>query len=255
MCDAGGEADEYPSYMVIYEALHDICKEQRSIIDKGVDLAVLCSTFGALPRLTEVGLSFCEAIEDDLSPSPFTAGMATAEDSYQYHLRVVSDAIQNSRNRGAAINTISLSGFDLPYCHVWEILDLSTLLESLRKLLQSVRVLRLSYSSSPLELLSRCALDIYQLDMCCMVVKHNALQDFLQANKRSICSIGFHDVTITESSRLGSRPKLSSDILCKIMKVSPSSSCRAADCGCLPFRKEGWRMLLNGDDHPQRSET
>ena len=54
MCDAGGEADEYPSYMVIYEALHDICKEQRSIIDKGVDLAVLCSTFGALPRLTEV---------------------------------------------------------------------------------------------------------------------------------------------------------------------------------------------------------
>ena len=254
MCDAGGEADEYPSYMVIYEALHDICKEQRSIIDKGVDLAVLCSTFGALPRLTEVGLSFCEAIEDDLSPSPFTAGMATAEDSYQYHLRVVSDAIQNSR-RGAAINTLSLSGFDLPYCHVWEILDLSTLLESLRKLLQSVRVLRLSYSSSPLELLSRCALDIYQLDMCCMVVKRNALHDFLQANKRSICSIGFHDVTITESSRLGSRPKLSSDILCKIMKVSPSSSCQAADCGCLPFWKEGRRMLLNGDNHPQRSET
>ena len=60
MCDAGGEADEYPSYMVIYEALHDICKEQRSIIDKGVDLAVLCSTFGALPRsLNSIRIKIC----------------------------------------------------------------------------------------------------------------------------------------------------------------------------------------------------
>ncbi|KAH7408852.1 hypothetical protein BKA64DRAFT_773287 [Cadophora sp. MPI-SDFR-AT-0126] len=136
----------------------------RSIIDNGVDLSVLCLTFGALPRLTEVGLSSCEAIEDNLSPSPFTAGMTTAEDSYKYHLRVVSNTIQSSRNRGAAINTISLSEFDLPYYHVWEVLDLSTLSESLRKLLYS-----------PLELLSRCALDIYQLNICYMIVKHNAL--------------------------------------------------------------------------------
>ncbi|KAH6703074.1 hypothetical protein BKA61DRAFT_191912 [Leptodontidium sp. MPI-SDFR-AT-0119] len=253
--DGGGRADEYPSYMAIYETLHDICEEQRSIVNNGVDLSVLASTFGALPRLTEVGLSFCEAIEDDSSLSPFTLGMTTAEDSYEYHLRVVSDAIQSSRNRGVAINTISLSGFNLPYYHAWEVPELSTLSESLRKLLQSIRVLRLSYSSSPLELLSRCALDTYQLDMCCMVVKCNALEDFLETNKRSLRSIGFHDVTITESSRLGSLSGLSSDILCKMMKVSQSSSCRAADCGCLPFRKEGWRMLLNGDDHPQRSET
>jgi len=88
--DGGGGADEYPSYVVIYETLHDICEEQRSIMDNGVDLSVLSSTFGALPRLTEVGLSFCEAIEDDSSLSPFTAGMTTVEDSHEYHLRVVS---------------------------------------------------------------------------------------------------------------------------------------------------------------------
>jgi len=76
--DGGGGADEYPSYMVIYETLHDICEEQRSIMNNGVDLSVLSSTFGALPRLTEAGLSFCEAIEDDSSLSPFTAGMTTA---------------------------------------------------------------------------------------------------------------------------------------------------------------------------------
>ncbi|KAH6703079.1 hypothetical protein BKA61DRAFT_618854 [Leptodontidium sp. MPI-SDFR-AT-0119] len=86
--------------MVIYETLHDICEEQRSIIDNGVDLSVLTSTFGALPRLTEVGLSFCEAIEDDSSLSPFTAGMTTAEDSHEYHLRVVSNATLLSRVPG-----------------------------------------------------------------------------------------------------------------------------------------------------------
>ncbi|KAG4427933.1 hypothetical protein IFR05_016583 [Cadophora sp. M221] len=251
--DGGGGADEYPSYMVIYETLHDMCEEQRSIVDNGVDLSVLSSTFEALPRLTEVGLLFCEAIEDDSSLSPFTAGMTT-ENSYEYHLRVVSDAIQSSRNRGAAINTVSLSGFNLPYYHELEVPDLSTLLESLGKLLQSVRVIRLSDSSSPLEVLSRCTLDIHQLDMCGMVVKDNALDDFLKTNKKSLRSIGFHDVTITESRRLGCFSELSSSIICKMMKVSQSSSCRAADCGCLPFRKEGWRMVLNGDNHSQRLE-
>lgn len=247
--DADGEADEYPSYMVIYKTLHDICKEQRSIVDNGVDRSVLSSTFGALPRLTEVGMSFCEAIEDDSSLSPFTPGMTTAEDSYEYHVRVVSDAIQSSRNKGAAIHTISLSEFDLPYYHTWEVPDLSTLSESLRKLLESIQVLRLSYSSSPLELLSHCALDIYQLDMCRVVAKHNVLEDFLEMNKGSIRSIGFHDVKITGSSRLESKLSgLSSSVLCKMLKVSQSSSCRAADCGCLPFRKEGWRMLLDNND-------
>ncbi|KAH6696619.1 hypothetical protein BKA61DRAFT_497630, partial [Leptodontidium sp. MPI-SDFR-AT-0119] len=253
--DGGNRANDYPSYIVIYETLHDICEEQRNIVDNGVDLSVLSSTFGALPRLTEVGLSFCEVIEDDSSLSPFTAGMTTAEDSYGYHLRVVSDAIQSSRNRGAAINTVSLSGFNLPYYHEWEVPELSTLLESLGKLLQSVRVIRLSDSSFPLEVLSRCALDIHQLDMCYIVVKRNALEDFLETNKISLRSIGFHDVTITESSRLVSPSRLSSDMLCKMMKIPQSSSCQAALCGCLPFRKEGWRILLNSDDHPQRSET
>ncbi|KAH7305379.1 hypothetical protein BKA65DRAFT_531191 [Rhexocercosporidium sp. MPI-PUGE-AT-0058] len=169
--DGGGGADEYPLYMIIYESLHDVCEKQRSIVDNGIDLSVLSSTFGTLPRLTE-----------------------------------------SSRNRGAAINTISLLGFNLPYYYAWE------------------------------------------LDMCCMTVKYNALEDFLETNRRSLRSIGFYDVIVTESSRLESLSELSSDMLCKMMKVSQSSSCRAADCRCLPFQKEGWRMVLNSDDYPQRSE-
>jgi hypothetical protein len=146
-----------------------------------------------------------------------------------------------------------LSGFDLPYYHTWEVPDLSTLSESLRKLLESVQVLRLTRSNSPLELLSHCSLNLHQLDMCHAVSKHNALEDFLETNKRSICSIGFHDVKITDSSQLESHlSELSSGMLCQLLNVPQSTPCRAVDCGCLPFHKEGWRLLLN-DNHIQRS--
>jgi hypothetical protein len=47
--DAGGKADECPLYIVIYETVHSIFKEQRNIMDKGVDLSTLSSTLGALP--------------------------------------------------------------------------------------------------------------------------------------------------------------------------------------------------------------
>ena len=145
---------------------------------------------------------------------------SVAEESFQYDVRVVSDAIQRARNKGAAIHTIRLLGFNLPYYDSWEVPDLSTLSESLRDLLDSVQVLRLARSKSPLELLSHCALDLYQLDMCHMVAKHNALEDFLEKNRKSIRSIGFHDVTITGSSRLDTKfPELSSNMLCEMLKV------------------------------------
>jgi hypothetical protein len=253
--DAGYEADEYPPYMVIYETVHRIFKEQCSIVDNGVDLSVLSSTLGALPRLTKLELSFCEAVEDDdATLSLFASGMTTAEESYEYHIRVVSDAIQFARNMGVAIYTICLSGFNLPYCHSWEVPKRTTLSESLRKLLEFVQILRLSGSNSPLELLSHCALNVHQLDMCCGVAKQSALKDYLETHKKSLRSIGFHDVHVEldrpNLSECG-LSKLSSGMLCGILKVPPSA-CREADCGCLPFRKEGQRILLN-EDRLQRS--
>jgi hypothetical protein len=252
--DAGGEADECPPYMVIYETVHSICKEQRNIVDSGTDLSVLSSTFGALPRLTEVGLSFYEAIEsDDALSWSFASDMIVAEEeSYEYHIRAVSDAIESTRKSGVTIHTISLSEFNLPYYSTWEVPDLSTLSESLGKLLESVQVLRLTRSNSPLELLSHSALNLHQLDMCHIVSKHNALEDFLETNKRSIRSVGFHDVKIAGSSQLGRLSELSSSVLCQMLNVPQSTPCRAVDCGCLLFRKEGWRLLLN-DNHLQRS--
>lgn len=243
--DAGGEADECPTYMVIYETLHNICKEQRSIVDNGVDLRVLSSAFGALPRLTEVCLSFCEAIQGDGLLSILTSDMTVAEDSYEYHVRVISDALHSARNGGVAIHTISLMGFNLPYYDTWDVPDLSSLAESLRKLLEPVPVLRLIYSKSPLALLSYCALDLSRLDMCHIVTEYNALRDFLEINKKTICSIGFHEVKTSGPSHLRSKlSELSSSMLCEMLEVPQSTPCRAADRGCLLCWKEGWMLLL-----------
>lgn len=160
--DAGEEADEYPPYMVIYDTVYGICKEQCGIVDNGVDLLVLSSTFGALPRLTKLGLTFCEAAEGETSTLSFIAlGMTIAEASHEHHLRVVSSALRFARNMGVFIHTISLSGFDLPYRPWGETPDLSTLLESLTEVLEFPRVLCLTRSNFPLELLCHRVLNLH----------------------------------------------------------------------------------------------
>lgn len=62
--DAGHAAEDYHPYMYVYETVYCICQKQRNIVDKGTDLLVLSPIFGALPRLTEVGLSFCMMAEE-----------------------------------------------------------------------------------------------------------------------------------------------------------------------------------------------
>jgi hypothetical protein len=62
--DAGHAAEDYHPYMYVYETVHCICQKQRNIIDKGTDLLILSPVFGALPLLTEMGLSFCVTAEE-----------------------------------------------------------------------------------------------------------------------------------------------------------------------------------------------
>jgi len=121
-------------------------------------------------------------------------------------------------------------------------------------LLESVQVLPLIYSDSLLELLSRYALNIQWLDMCQITAKYDALADFLGTNRRSIRSIGFHDVRTTRPNQRESRlSELYSDTPCRMPNVPHSMPCRTDDCGCLPFWKEGQRLISsrthqNADD-------
>ncbi|KFZ19232.1 hypothetical protein V501_00758 [Pseudogymnoascus sp. VKM F-4519 (FW-2642)] len=252
MYDAGYEADEFHSYMAMYKTVHSICREQRSIVDEGADL-MLSSVFCALPLLQEVRLSFYEVLEDD--GWLLTSDMVIKEELYKHHLQVVSSAIQRARSAGVAIHTISLLQFELPFYDSWEEPNLGPLSESLRQLLKNVKVLRVrGVFKRVLELLSHCAFDLHQLDMC-RVAPGKIVKDFFETNKKSIRSIGFHDVGILGIpglNRLYSKTPLSASMLCRMLGVPQSTLCRAAACGCLLWRKEGWRLMF-GDDCSQLS--
>ncbi|KFY67993.1 hypothetical protein V497_00095, partial [Pseudogymnoascus sp. VKM F-4516 (FW-969)] len=214
--DEGYEANEFHSYMAIYKTVHGICREQRSIVDEGTDL-ILSSVFCALPLLQEVRLSFSEVLEDQgwlLIPD-----MVIKNEFYTHHLQVVSSAIQRARSAGVAIHTISLLHFDLPFYDTWwKEPNLGPLSESLRQLLKNVKVLRVrGVSKRILELLSHCTFDLHQLDMCGVVASEMIIKDFFETSKKSIRSIGFHDVGILgipELNRLYSNTPLSASMLC-----------------------------------------
>jgi hypothetical protein len=249
--------DECPSYIAIYKTVRSTCREQRSIVDKRDD-SILSSVFEALPRLNEVRLSFCEVLEEyGWVLQSLASDMVMEQEFYKHHLQVVSRAIKSARRKGVAIRTIILLDFDLPYYDVWEVPDLSTLSEHLRQLLVHIKVLRLRGSDFVLELLSQCALDLYQLDLCRVVASENGLQDCFETNKRTLRSIGFHNVQIS-SSPLGSSRPMSSSMLCGMLNMPPSTRCQAADCGCLPWLKEGSRLVFSNDhcsvllEHPAK---
>ena len=115
-------------------------------------------------------------------------------------------------------------------------------LETLRQLLKNVKVALAWVSERVLELLSHCAFDLHQLDMCGVVAPEKVIKDFFETNKKSIRSIGFHDVDIHGLNSLGSSTPLSASVLCRMLDVPQSTPCRAADCGCLRWFKEGWRL-------------
>ena len=107
----------------------------------------------------------------------------------------------------------------------------------------NIKVLRLRrVDGRVLKLLSHCAFDLHQLDMCEVVAPEKVIKDFFEINKKSIRSIGFHNVKIRGLNRLGSNTPLSASMLCRMLDVPQSTPCRAADCGCLLWLKEGWRL-------------
>ena len=88
-------------------------------------------------------------------------------------------------------------------------------------------------SERVLELLSHCAFNLHQLDMCGVVAPEKVIKDFSETNKKSIRSIGFHDVGILRLNRLYSNTLLSASMLCCMLGVPQSTLCQAANCGSL----------------------
>ena len=205
--------------MTIYRSLRKICIEQRGILDEGSD-RILSSIFAALPRLSEVRLSFSGLLGADACLlEDLGEANIMEQEFYMHHFQVVSEAIRTARSNSITIHTISLLNFDLLYYELSH--DLSTLAESLRQMLLHVKGLRLQYSAYALELLPHCALGLHRLDMCYVEVVENALWNFLEVNKETIQSLGFHKVTM-EGRPVGVHKQIFQRARCATVHFVPS---------------------------------
>jgi hypothetical protein len=235
----------WPPYMKIYHDARSVCEEQHNIVEEGLDLTLLSSVFGALPQLKGVGLHFRATTRQEKLLDLYMGEMSIAEKSYEHHIRVILNAIKKARKGGISIDSLDLRGFDLRGFDILDrdIRDQETLSEIFGELVGCVQNLRLTQSSSALELLSRSTLKLCQLEMCDIIVQHTDLKHFLEINKKYIRSIGFHNVNTVETNWL-EETKLSSGAICSMLNVPQSTPVREVDCGCSRLWEKGQRLLL-----------
>ncbi|KAE8384352.1 hypothetical protein BDV23DRAFT_177127 [Aspergillus alliaceus] len=217
--EIGYPADTCPLYIVIYDTLCHIYNEQRDIIEKGADTALLSVTLRQLPRLSALHLYFCENLaEESWVESYLALDMTIKEKTYKHHVRVVSDALRAAKDRGSCLQAIHLSGLQLPFYRPWDVIpDTCSLVEALEGLLMHIPTVRLTEAGSVLELLSHALLGLHQLELCRGTVRQASLQDFLQMNIQSVKSLGFHDISLFDSDLLGQLVKLSPQLLCNML--------------------------------------
>ncbi|CAG8880484.1 unnamed protein product, partial [Penicillium salamii] len=60
--DRSEPAELYVPYVLVYDTFSAICKEQQKIVENQEDAIALSAVFRLLPRLTELGLRFCQTL-------------------------------------------------------------------------------------------------------------------------------------------------------------------------------------------------
>lgn len=228
------------------------CDEQCGIVDVGLDYTILSSVLGALPRLREISLNFDQIPRGQEWLTRFLqySQMTIHNRSCLHHIRVVLNVLRRARNRGIQVPTVNLSGLSCSARDTRQDSFCRRLSEPLTELLASVQVLRLARCSNVVEVLSQCALTLRQFDMCHLFVRDESLKGFVERNKKSLRSVGFHNVTTSQPEQVGvSFCRLSLDMLRSMLNVvAHSAPGQDADCeGCLASGADGWRLLLNSD--------
>jgi hypothetical protein len=238
--------------MAIYDTVRRTCEEQRKIVDEAMDRTVLSSVFKRLPRLTEVGILFRMTVKGQkwLKSYPCFNQMTMKMKSWEHHIRVVAHAISTAEYSGISIQTINLLALEIWAHDQW---DSSALSEALEVLLRSVPTLRLTASHSALNVLSLYTLNLRRFDMCSMIAPHEALGDFLSCNRKSLRSIGFHDVSVFDPR--SDRAEPFSDVLCRMLKEPPSMLRRATGHSCPYSQKQAWRLVLKSDHMRSSART
>jgi hypothetical protein len=194
--------------------------------------------------MKELTVHFCTTLErKDWLEYYMNLDMTMPLKSYEHHVRVVSTALSYARSRGSLVDTVHLLGLQIPRSQ-YDIPDLMSLSGHLRELLSGILCFKMTQSESSLDLLSRCALNIVQFDMCYMTVDYRTLRRFLDANRIPLRSIGVHNVLIANVPFHDEElPFLDVDILRALANAQGGAHSHEIQCNCLPHQK-GWRLLL-----------
>lgn len=228
------------------------CDEQCGIVDGGLDYTILSSVLGALPRLREISLNFDQIPRGQEWLTTFLqySKMTMYDRSCLHHIRVVSSALRRARNRGIQVATVNLSGLSCSARDTRQDYFCRRLSEPLTELLASVQVLRVAQCVNVVQVLSQCVLTLHHFNMCRMYVPDESLKVFLDRNKKSLRSIGFHNVSTCQPAHVGIIfCKLSLDMICGMINVvAHSTPSQDADCeGCLTPGAKGWTLVFEPD--------
>jgi hypothetical protein len=245
--DYGYPPKQYPHYMTIFLSLQKICKKQTLIIERGLDQEALAMAFRAFPYLRELTMHFCVTMGTTSWLELYVdLAVSVTEKSYAHHLQVILDAsCARSRWGLSQVNAIHLLGLQVQNGQHFDISELMSLSASLRELMSSTRVFKVTRSDSALDLLSHCELNIEQFDMCETMVNYRTLKRLLTTNRKSICSIGFHNVLVSGMPLQDQTlPFLNVDLLCQLIDSQEGMQGQEAYCHCCSQQK-CWRLLVS----------
>ncbi|CAG8879497.1 unnamed protein product [Penicillium salamii] len=234
-------AELYVPYVLVYDTFSAICKEQQKIVENQEDAIALSAVFRLLPRLTELGLRFCQTLVQEHWVGCFM-DQTVERYTYGHHLCIISNALKIGRDAGVFIPTVHLSGLELPYYCSLNTPKAHTLSIHLFGLLSCARNLRLSGSGSPMKSLSHTTLHLQQFDLCCLTVLQATLNEFLQNNMNSIESFAFHHVTLIGLGFTEEDSALISPEMCRSSLRMDWSIMYWTTSPCLVCGHDGWRV-------------
>jgi hypothetical protein len=184
-----------PPFMVLFDNLRRICREQHSIIQRGMDQATLVRGVQSFSHLREFKVHFCSALErEDCFEYFIGMDMTMVSRSYIHHFRTISVAL--SCTKLSRLDVLHLSDLRIPKGHLTAA-DTGDLSRYLGESLWRIKTLKLTRSEWAMQVLQYCNLKITQLDICGMTIDYTALQGFIAHGP--LRSVGFHDILISNA--------------------------------------------------------
>jgi hypothetical protein len=234
-------AERHIPYMLVYNTFRGICKEQREIVDRHEDLIALSAVFSRLPKLTKLGLCFCQTLSKE-NWVPFFMDRTVGRNTYRHHFHVILDALNAARDHKVFLKSIHFVGLELPYYCSLNTTEAQALRIYLLDIIRCTKNLSLSGSGSPLKSLTHTTLHLQQLHLCCLSVPQHTLREFFQNNANSIESVGFHNVRLICSEFTGTDSVLVSPELCRNgLRITRSVTCWIRS-PCVVCGHAGWRL-------------